>query len=50
MNAYRDVDDIVITQEAQQLNLRGSIILLKKQKEYVRRESEKAGRPLPLLP
>ena len=46
MNAYRDVDDIDITQEAPTTEPERQYYFIKKAKEYVRRESEKAGRPL----
>lgn len=46
MNTYRDVDDIDITQEAPTTEPERQYYFIKKAKEYVRRESEKAGRPL----
>ena len=46
MNTYRDIDDIDITQEAPTTEPERQYYFIKKAKEYVRRESEKAGRPL----
>ena len=46
MNTYRDVDDIDITQEAPTTEPDRQYYFIKKAKEYVRRESEKLGRPL----
>ena len=46
MNTYRDVDDIDITQEAPTTEPERQYYFIKKAKEYVRRESEKLGRPL----
>lgn len=46
MNTYRDIDDINITQEAPTTEPERQYYFIKKAKEYVRRESEKLGRPL----
>ena len=46
MNTYRDIDDIDITQEAPTTEPERQYYFIKKAKEYVRRESEKLGRPL----
>ena len=46
MNTYRDIDDIDITQEAPTTEPERQYYFIRKAKEYVRRESEKAGRPL----
>ena len=46
MNTYRDIDNIDITQEAPATEPERQYYFIKKAKEYVKKESQEAGRPL----